>query len=69
MSDREELKRLLIWGWLRWFLGIAQMSLSMAGALVLVAEGMRPLTWILCAGATAAAVISRLLYRGRRAPP
>ena len=55
----------LIWGWLRLFLGMLQISLSVAGITALFKIGFRPLTWAFVAGATIATISSLLLYRGR----
>ena len=55
----------LIWGWLRLFLGILQISLSVAGITALFKIGFRPLTWGFVAGAAIATIMSLLLYRGR----
>jgi hypothetical protein len=52
------------WVVLRFVLGIAQISLSIAGLISLWAAGFCPRTWVLLAGATAATLASRFLYRG-----
>lgn len=55
----------IVWGWLRVFLGITQMSLAAATLGALLTVGTRPVTWALAGGTVTALVISRLLYRGR----
>lgn len=57
-----------IWGWLRMALGIGQMSFAAVSIITLIAVGLRPLTYALAAVATCLAVISRILYRGRKDP-
>ena len=57
-----------VWGWLRLFLGWAQMSLAAAGLGALLTAGNHPVTWAFVIGATVATVISRLLYHGRPDP-
>lgn len=64
----EATRHKLIWGWLRLFLGWAQMSLAVFGAVLLFTVGLHLLTWISVVGATAATVTSRLLYHGRPDP-
>jgi hypothetical protein len=58
----------LIWGWLRLLLGLAQMFLTVAAAVVLFTIGLHPLTWALIVGATSATIVSRLIYHGKAAP-
>ncbi|HSB12619.1 MAG TPA: hypothetical protein VLM38_24225 [Blastocatellia bacterium] len=58
----------LMWRWLRLVLGLAQMWLAAAGLGLLLIAGLRPITWLFLIAASAATVISRLLYRGRRTP-
>lgn len=58
----------LVWGWLRLLLGLAQMCLAAAGFILLITVGVQPVTLLFLAGATAATIASRLLYRGRRGP-
>jgi hypothetical protein len=48
----------LIWGWLRLFLAMLQISLSVAGITALLIIGFRPLTWALVAGASFATLSS-----------
>ncbi len=55
----------LIWGWLRLFLGLAQMSLAAASFGLLITIGLHWITWAFIVGATAAAIVSRLLYHGQ----
>ena len=56
----------LIEGWLRLFLGILQMMLATAAITLLLTMGLVPITCALVGGATAATIISRLLYSKRR---
>lgn len=56
----------LVWGGLRFFLGLAQMWLAIAGLTLLVTIGLRAVTVVVVIAATVATVISRWLYRGRR---
>jgi hypothetical protein len=58
----------IVWGWLRFFLGFVQISLVAASVGALVAVGLRPVTLLLVIAATAATLISRLLYHGRSDP-
>jgi hypothetical protein len=58
----------LIWGWLRFFLGYTQMSLAVVALGALVTVGVRPITWAFAIGATAATIVSRLIYHGRQDP-
>jgi len=64
-SDRREQ---LIWGWVRLLIGIAQISLAGLTFGVLITVGVTPLTVGLAVMATVIAVISRLIYRGRKGP-
>ena len=59
------IKRKLVWGWLRLFLGLAQMLLASAGLGLLLTVGLHPITYLLVIAATAMALAGRLLYRGR----
>lgn len=56
----------LIWGWLRLFLSWLQMSLVAVSVSALLTIGLRLITYILVAVATAATFASRMLYHGRR---
>lgn len=56
----------LIWGGLRFFLGLAQMWLAVAGLTLLVIVGLRAVTFVVVMAATVATIISRSLYRGSR---
>lgn len=64
----DDTRHKLIWGWLRFFLGMAQMFLTTAALIVLVFSGVHLVTWILVGAATTATIISRILYRGRPDP-
>jgi hypothetical protein len=64
-SDRREQ---LIWGWVRLLIGLAQISLAGLTFGVLITVGVTPLTVGLAVLATVIAVISRLIYRGRKGP-
>lgn len=58
----------LIWGWLRFCLGFVQMSLVALSIGTLITIGVRPLTWAFVTTATLAALVSRLIYHGRKDP-
>jgi hypothetical protein len=62
---REPVRRVTVWRWLRLALGVLQMTLSLVGAVALCTVGLRPLTWGLVAGATAASGLRWWLYRIR----
>ena len=57
-----------MWGWLRLFLGFAQISLVAMAAGSLFTAGLDSLTWVFVLAATAATISSRVLYRGRADP-
>lgn len=57
-----------VWGWLRLTLGLVQMTFAAAGVGAVFAFGMHWLTYLSVAIATAATIVSRLIYRGRTAP-
>jgi hypothetical protein len=56
----------LVWGWVRLFLGFAQIALVGMGAGALFTVGLKPITLILVIAATSLSVISRVIYRGCR---
>lgn len=58
----------LVWGGLRFFLGLAQMWLAIAGLTLLVMVGLRAVTIVVVIAATVATIISRLPYRGKPDP-
>lgn len=58
-------RHIFIWGWLRIFLGITQTVLAATGVLMFFTVGSRPITLIVVGGALTAAIISRLLYKGK----
>jgi len=58
----------LVWGWLRLFLGLAQMILAPLAFGVLIITGLSKLTLLLTVAATAVTVVSRFIYHGRRRP-
>jgi hypothetical protein len=58
----------LLWGWLRLVLGLAQISLSSTGIVLLLMVGFHPATWAVLVAGTAATLTSRLLYAGRPDP-
>jgi hypothetical protein len=68
MALSQDSRHKLIWGWLRLFLGFAQMSLVAASFGALITIGVRPVTWAFCVSATVLTIVSRLLYRGRDSP-
>lgn len=56
-----------MWGWVRLCFGLAQIWLATAGFGLLLVAGLLPITFVLVIAASAATVISRVLYRGRGA--
>jgi hypothetical protein len=64
----EAARHKLIWGWLRLFLGFAQMSLVAMGVGVFLTVGLHWITYVFVIAATVATIISRLLYRGKSDP-
>jgi hypothetical protein len=68
LTVNEETRHRLIWGWLRLFLGFAQMSLVAMGIGALITVGVRRITVVLVILATTATVMSRLIYHGRPDP-
>jgi hypothetical protein len=58
----------LLWGYLRLAPGLAQISLSTTGLVLLLTVGFHPVTWSVLAAGTAATITSRLLYGGRPDP-
>jgi hypothetical protein len=64
-GDRREQ---FVWGWLRLFLGFAQMSLAGLTLGALIAVGPTKLTILFAIAATAVTVVSRLIYRGQKRP-
>jgi hypothetical protein len=56
----------LVWGWLRLFLGIAQMLLVTVSLVSLLTLGLQGTTWILLVAATVTTLTSRVLYRDTR---
>lgn len=65
---QERTRNKWVWGWLRLALGLVQMTFATAGVGALLALGMHWLTYLSVAIATAATVVSRLLYAGKVAP-
>jgi hypothetical protein len=61
-------KERILWGWLRLFLGFAQIALVGLSVGALFSVGVKPITWIFVIGATALTVVSRLIYKGRTGP-
>ena len=61
-------KDLVVWGWLRLFLGAAQVGLSAAAVFALFAVGLETETWLLVGAAMLATCASRILYGGSRGP-
>jgi hypothetical protein len=64
----EATRHKFVWGWLRLFLGWAQMSLAILGGAFLLVVGIRPITWAFVIAAATATIASRLMYRGRKDP-
>lgn len=63
-----ESRQKFIWGWLRFALGIAQISLVFASVGLLLLVGLHPLTLISVVSATLLTIVSRVLYRGQKGP-
>ena len=57
-----------LWGRLRLWLGLAQISLAGAALVLFLTSGLTPATWMLFIAATAATIASRTLYAGRKGP-
>lgn len=68
MTTKSDRREQLIWGWVRLLIGLAQISLAGLTFGVLITVGVTPLTVGLAVMATVIAVISRLIYRGRKGP-
>ena len=64
-----ETQHKLIWGWLRIFLGFAQLWLAGITVILLVTIGLRAATLVIAVAASAATVLSRILYGGRSSAP
>lgn len=58
----------LVWGALRFFLGLAQIWLALTALALLLIVGVKSGTIAFASAATVATLISRLVYRGRAAP-
>jgi hypothetical protein len=58
----------LLWGWARLFLGFTQMALVGMSVGALITVGLKPITWVFVIAATSLALLSRIIYRGRRSP-
>lgn len=56
------------WGWVRLFLGIAQMTLAAIAMALLLTRGFKWPTAVAVILATLSMATSRILYRGRRTP-
>ena len=69
MTPREEVRTRFVWGWLRLLLGFLQMGLVAACLGALFTVWLHPITYAFLISATLFAIISRLIYRGRAAPP
>ena len=63
-----ETRQKVLWGWLRFVLGVAQMTFAFATAGLLLLVGLHALTWIFLAVTTILTISSRLLYHGRKGP-
>lgn len=55
-----------LWGWARLFLGFAQMALVGMSVGSLITVGLKPITYVFVLAATSLALLSRLIYRGKR---
>lgn len=61
-------REVVVWGWLRLFLGAAQVGLSAAAVFAFFAVGLETETWVLVGAAMLATCASRILYGGSRGP-
>lgn len=61
-------KHYIVWGILRFALGVVQMTFAIAAILSLIFVGLTPTALGYSAVATIATLVSRVLYRGRREP-
>jgi Kef-type K+ transport system membrane component KefB len=61
-------QHMLLWGVLRYALGIAQMTFALASLILLATAGLKPRTFIFAGITTCLTLISRILYRGQRDP-
>ena len=68
MTTKSDRRQQLIWGWVRLVIGFAQISLAGLTFGVLITVGVTPLTVGLAVLATVIALVSRLIYRGRKGP-
>jgi hypothetical protein len=64
----EETRHKLVWGWLRLFLGFAQMGMVAAAVGSLIVVGVARITVVFVIMATTFTVMSRIIYRGRSTP-
>jgi hypothetical protein len=58
-------RRKFVWGGLRLFLGITQMTLALVGLGLMLMVGFRPVTWIFFAAAKIVTITSLLIYKRR----
>lgn len=63
-----ETRQKFIWGWLRFVLGVGQMTLALATAGLLFLVGLHAVTWIFLTITMILTITSRVLYHGRKAP-
>jgi len=68
MTTKSDRREQLIWGWMRLLIGFLQISLAGLTFGVLLTLGVTSLTVWLAVLATVIAVVSRLIYRGRKGP-
>jgi len=68
MTTKSDRREQLIWGWVRLLMGFAQISLAGLTFGALITIGVTPLTVGLAVLTTVIAIISRLIYRGRKGP-
>jgi hypothetical protein len=62
-------QQLIVWGWLRLALGVAQIALSIWAVVLIVKIGLQPKTGVVIGIGFIALAVSRWLYRGRKASP
>jgi hypothetical protein len=61
-------RHILVWGWLRMLLAVAQLTLVPLALVALVVSGLHALFFALFGAATVATLASRAIFRGRKDP-
>lgn len=62
-------QQLIVWGWLRLALGVAQITLVIWAIVLIAKSGLQPKTGVVIGLGFIALAVSRWLYRGRKGPP